>query len=165
MRELRLREKSLKPCISHLGKAAVRTHCSLEQVGSSADCTECPGELSQGSPSFTVLSTCVSSTTGHNKALFKYISYSVFCVCVLATQSGPTLCYPLDCSLPDSSVHGILQRRILGWVVMSSSRGSSRPRGRTQVFPLLEDSLPSDWIIYFKSYFFRLIKNQVLQGL
>ena len=36
-----------------------------------------------------------------------------------------TLCDPIDCSPPDSSVHGILQARILEWVAMSSSRGSS----------------------------------------
>ena len=43
------------------------------------------------------------------------------------------LCYPMDCSLPDSSVHGILQARILEWVAISFSRGSSQPRDRTQV--------------------------------
>ena len=42
-----------------------------------------------------------------------------------------SLCDPIDCSLPDSSVHGTLQARILEWVAMSSSRGSSRPRDRT----------------------------------
>ena len=36
-----------------------------------------------------------------------------------------TLCNPVDCSLPDSSVHGILQARILEWVAVSSPRGSS----------------------------------------
>ena len=48
-------------------------------------------------------------------------------------QSCPTLCDPMDGSLPGSSVHGILQARILEWVVMPSSRGSSQPRDRTQV--------------------------------
>ena len=37
-------------------------------------------------------------------------------------------CNPMDCSLPGSSVHGILQARILEWAAMPSSRGSSRPR-------------------------------------
>ena len=52
--------------------------------------------------------------------------------CLLADllQSPPTLCDPMGCSLPDSSVHGILQARILEWVAMPSSRGSSRPRDR-----------------------------------
>ena len=40
-------------------------------------------------------------------------------------QSCLALCNPMDCSLPGSSVHGIFQARILEWVVISSSRGSS----------------------------------------
>ena len=51
----------------------------------------------------------------------------------LITQSCPTLCNPMDYSPPGSSVHGIIQTRILQWVVMPSSRGSSQPRDRTQV--------------------------------
>ena len=47
------------------------------------------------------------------------------------TQSCPTLCDPVDCSPPGSSVHGILQARILEWVPFS--RGSSKPRDWTQV--------------------------------
>ena len=46
-------------------------------------------------------------------------------------QSCLTLYDPVDCSLPASSVHGILQARILEWVAISFSRGSSRPRDRT----------------------------------
>ena len=44
-----------------------------------------------------------------------------------------TLCNPVDCSPPGSSVHGILQARILEWVAISFSRGSSRPRDQTWV--------------------------------
>ena len=47
---------------------------------------------------------------------------------VLVTQSCPTLCDPVDCSPPGSSVHGILQGSILEWVATSLSRGSSQPR-------------------------------------
>ena len=47
-------------------------------------------------------------------------------------QSCLTLCGPMDYSLPGSSVHGILQARTLEWVVMPSSRGSSRLRDRTR---------------------------------
>ena len=43
----------------------------------------------------------------------------------LFAQSCPTLCSSMDCSPPGSSVHGILQARILEWVAISSSRGSS----------------------------------------
>ena len=49
------------------------------------------------------------------------------------TQSCPTLCDPMDCSLPGSSLHGILQARVLEWGAISFSRGSSRPRDRTRV--------------------------------
>ena len=49
------------------------------------------------------------------------------------TQSCPTPCYPVDCSSPVSSVHGIFQARILELVAISFSRGSSQPRDRTQV--------------------------------
>ena len=49
-------------------------------------------------------------------------------------QSCPTLCDPMDCSLPGSSGHGILQAGVLEWVVISFSRGSSQPKDRTQVF-------------------------------
>ena len=59
------------------------------------------------------------------------------CVCAvlcLVTQSCLALCNSMDCSPPGSSVHGILQARILEWVAMSSSRGSSQPRDHTQVY-------------------------------
>ena len=52
---------------------------------------------------------------------------------VYATQSCPTLCDSTDCSPPGSSVHGILQARILEWVAMPSSSGSSQPRNQTPV--------------------------------
>ena len=42
-------------------------------------------------------------------------------------HSCPTLCDPMDCSPPRASVHGILQARILEWIAMPSSRGSSTP--------------------------------------
>ena len=46
-------------------------------------------------------------------------------------QSCPTLCDPMDYGLPGFSVHGIFQARILEWVAISFSRGSSQPRDRT----------------------------------
>ena len=53
---------------------------------------------------------------------------------VFIAQSCPTLCDPLDCSPPGSSVHGILQTRILQWIAIFFSRGSSQPGDQTQVF-------------------------------
>ena len=62
---------------------------------------------------------------------------------VLVSQSCLTLCDPLGCSPLGSSVHGILQARILEWVAMLSSRGSSLPRDQTWV-SCITDSLPSE---------------------
>ena len=55
------------------------------------------------------------------------------CVRAKLLQSCLTLCNPMDCSLPCSSIHGILQARILEWVAMPSSRGSSQPRDWTHI--------------------------------
>ena len=48
-------------------------------------------------------------------------------------QSCPTLCDPIDCSVPGSSVHGIFQAIVLEWIAISFSRGSSQPRAGTRV--------------------------------
>ena len=52
---------------------------------------------------------------------------------VKVIQSCPALCDPMDYSLLGSSIHGILQTRILEWVAIPFSRGSSQPRDQTQV--------------------------------
>ena len=52
---------------------------------------------------------------------------------VCCPQPHPTLFDPMDCSPPGFSVHGILQARVLEWVAIPSSRGSSRPRNWTHV--------------------------------
>ena len=52
---------------------------------------------------------------------------------IKVTQSCPTLCDPMDCSLPGSSVHGILQGWIMEWVAFPFSRGSSQNSDWTQV--------------------------------
>ena len=58
------------------------------------------------------------------------LSIQIFFFCLIymepfeVTQSCPTLCDPMDCNLPDSSVHGILQERILEWVAISFSNKS-----------------------------------------
>ena len=62
------------------------------------------------------------------------------CVHAKSLQLCLTLCDPVDCSLSDSSVCGILQARILEWVAVSFSRGSSQPRS----LALQADSLPSE---------------------
>ena len=69
--------------------------------------------------------------------LFCGLYYALCClinvwVC-LVIKWCPTLCDPIDCSPPGSSVHRIFQERILEWVSISSSRGSSWPRDQTCV--------------------------------
>ena len=57
--------------------------------------------------------------------LLRFVFFSFSCV---VTKSCPTLCNPMDCSLPGSSAHGIFQARILEWIVISFFKQSSWPR-------------------------------------
>ena len=75
---------------------------------------------------------------------FLILSLSVFEVRVIFVQSCPTLCNPMDCRPPGSSVHGISQARILEWVAISFSRGSSWPRDRTWISHIEADTLTSE---------------------
>ena len=54
-------------------------------------------------------------------------------ISLLVSQSYLILCNPMDSSLPGSSVHGILQARILEWVAIPFCKGSSQSRDKTQV--------------------------------
>ena len=63
---------------------------------------------------------------------------------VLVAWLCPTLCDPMDYNLPGSSVHGIVQARILEWVAISFSRGSSWPKDWTRSPALQADSLLSE---------------------
>ena len=85
-----------------------------------------------GSPSRLLSS---SPLSWHYPRLWKHCSSGrllSFVLCLVA-PSCPTLCKLMNCSPPGSSVHGILQARILEWVSMPSSRGSSQFGNRTQV--------------------------------
>ena len=78
--------------------------------------------------------------TGHSKCPLPttqettlHMDITRWSILKLVAQSCPTLCDPVYCSPPGSSVHGILQARILEWVAISFSRGSSQTRDWTQV--------------------------------
>ena len=73
--------------------------------------------------------------------LSKYLWIAFCCFCLVA-KSCSTLCDPMDSSLTGSSVHGISQIRILEWVAISFSRGSSQLRDQTCIFCI------SRWILY-----------------
>ena len=86
--------------------------------------------------------TCRKFSTG-NKILTVLKNSSVLC---LVAQLCPTLCDPMGCSPPGSSVHGILRARILEWVAMPSSMGSSQPRNQNLGL------LHCRWILYCLSH-------------
>ena len=71
-------------------------------------------------------------------------TWGAYKVKMLVTQSCLTLCNLMNCSPPGSSVHGILQARILEWVAISFSRGSSQPRDQPLPPALQMDSLPPE---------------------
>ena len=92
----------------------------------------------------------VHSSTGHNSQDMETTQMSIDrrmekkdvvhsyngILCVLhvkSLQSHSTLCNPMDCSLPGSSVQGIFQARIVEWVAMPSSRASSQPSDQTHI--------------------------------
>ena len=74
--------------------------------------------------------------------LFTWLNCGVIVVVVQFLSCSQLFCDPTDSSPPNSSVHGISQARMLEWVTISFSRGSSRPRDRTCVFCI------GRWIIY-----------------
>ena len=69
---------------------------------------------------------------------------------VIVAWSCPTVCDPMDCSPPGSSLHGILQARILERVAISFSRGSSQPRIKPGSPALQADSLLSEPLCWLK---------------
>ena len=73
-----------------------------------------------------------------------YVSSKGLKVSKLIAQLCPSLCDPMDCNPPGSSVHGILQARTLEWVAIPFSRGSFCPRDWTQVSCIQTDSLLSE---------------------
>ena len=74
-----------------------------------------------------------------------------------AARSCPTLWDPMDYSPPGSSVHGILQARIMEWAAISISRGSSQPRDRTRFSGI---SCNGRWIFFFFFYYWEASKAQ-----
>ena len=103
----------------------------MQQVATATLHTETLGNVSQ---LWTILILCYCCTGGKT-----YPTSSVASIIQLKkklcmhAQSCPTLCNPNDCSPPGSSVHGIFQARILEWVAIFYSRGSSWPRDQTRV--------------------------------
>ena len=70
---------------------------------------------------------------------------ALHCCYCLVTKSCPTVCDPMDCSPPGSSLHGISQARIVEWIAIPFSRGSLQPRDQTQFFRTAGGSFTS-WV-------------------
>ena len=95
----------------------------------------------------------MGSSYGKSPKLLKRFQQSTFkgrvrkghgCVLCLVAQSCPAFWDPIDCSLPDSSVHGILQATILEWVAIPSPGGLPNPGIELRTPALQVDSLPSE---------------------
>ena len=71
------------------------------------------------------------------------------CMCAKLLQSYLTLHDPVDYSPPGSSVHGILQARILEWIAIPSSRGSSQPSDQTHISHI---SSTGRWVLYHQHH-------------
>ena len=83
--------------------------------------------------SFKIISYWSLSQTHFKTYIYLYLYLHYLCVWTKSLQSCPTLWYPMDHNPPGSSVHGILQVRILEWAAVPSSRGSSWLRDQTRV--------------------------------
>ena len=92
--------------------------------------------------------TLFGNNIGGDIIKLKWYYTGLGCVC-MRVQLCPTPCDSMDCSPPGSSVHGIFQIRILKWVIMLSSRGSSWPRDQTEspVSPTLAGGFFTHWAI------------------
>ena len=90
-----------------------------------------------------------SSSNGRDRELLSAVTtwHDVLC---LVTLLCLTLCSPMDCNLPGTSVHGILQARIMEWAAMPSSRGSSQPRDLYTSKSILYTSKPIQNLKDFK---------------
>ena len=109
-------------------------------------CLENPMDIGASKP--TVYSIGKSRTWMKWLNTHMHTPYSILAACMLSCFS-PTLCNSMDCSLPGSSVCGIIQARILEWVAMTSFRVSSWSRGWTQISYI---SCIGMWVLYHKQH-------------
>ena len=91
------------------------------------------------------------SDTPHKSSSIIVIAIKV--CCAKLSQSCLTLCDPMDCSPPGSTVRGILKTRILEWVAMPSFRGSSQPRDQTCIAQVscIAGSFFTIWVITWEA--------------
>ena len=99
-----------------------------------------------GRKSWTQLSDSTTTTYNSNFMLFtsEHVDLYSLKVKVLVTQLYLTLCNPMDCNLPGSSIQGIFQARTLEWVAFPSPWDLPKPRIKPRSPALQADSLPSE---------------------
>ena len=97
--------------------------------------------------------------TYHHPEFFIYIH--CLCMCSSVIHWCQTLYKPMDCSLPGFSVHGLSQARILEWVAISFSRGSSWPRDQTRFSCF---SCTGRWVLYHCTTYCLPILNSLTFG-
>ena len=130
-------------------KGGAQSHCwDMEKAWVEGEETVCPVRrprspgLLKTTPGTSLVVQCLGICLAMRGTWVPYLvrklgSHRCVCVCVCVWEreslSGPTLCNPVDCSLPGSSVHGILQARVPEWFAISFSRGSFWPRDWTPV--------------------------------
>ena len=98
---------------------------------------------------------------GLNFVCLNFFFLVIFCCCCLVAKSCPTVCNPMDCSPPGSSIHGISQTRILEWIVISFSRGSFQSRDWTQV-SCIAGRFFTSWATEWSPASFYCIVNQII---
>ena len=129
---------SIFPSIRVFSNESVPCHCLLQKSPWQEHMSQWVGEQGAG--------TCrVYKCESRVKVLLGGKTRSIYkseCVCAQSLQLCLTLCDPMGFNPPGFSVHGILQARILAWVAIPSSRGSSQPRGWLVSPALQADSLP-----------------------
>ena len=98
---------------------------------------------------------------------FTTVSNHLSCIHAELLQPCLTLCHPMDCSLPDSSVHGISRQEYWSWYASPFSRGSFQPRDQTQVSRIAGRlfTVWATWEVTSVNYFQKLNVNFILEML
>ena len=129
----------------HTAHNQIHLHCNFTFACANTSTPASPWPLECGVGEGESLSVSVHHYISSEPSTVFWSSTSLMKVKVLVAQLCLTLGDPMDCSLPDSSVHRILQARILEWVAMPFSRRSSQSRDRTRVSKLYIMGSRSKW--------------------
>ena len=131
--------KSLNSAFIHLQEQKLPLQCfAFQELEASTICSLTVSNLQYSSGLLLTITNFFSmkvfSSMKARTVLLEFSFILIVCVCESSVaQSCPTLCDPMDCKLPGSSVHRIFQERILAWIAISRYKGLSWPRDWTHV--------------------------------